>query len=120
MSILITFNATITKKDKSLILNNAKTDWNLFRDNLNNEITCKIQLKIREEIDGNFTTIVQKATWESTPEERNPENIIQCSNIKTKITEKRKLRKERQKSRSLNKAKFNKATKQLTKIINKE
>lgn len=100
LPILITLNATITKKDKSLILNNAKTDWNLFRDNLNNEIICKIQLKIREEIDGNFTTIVQKAAWESTSEERNPENKIQCSNIKTKITEKRKHHKENGKNQN--------------------
>lgn len=47
---------------------------------------------------------------------------MQCStNIKIKIAEKRKLRKEWQKSRSLHdKAKFNKTAKQLKKIINEE
>lgn len=115
----------ISKKDKPLTLCNAKTDWNLFRDSLNNQITCKIHLKTRKEIETAidiFTTIVQKAPWESTPEERNFENIMHCpTNIKIKIAEKSKLRKEWQKSRSPHdKAKFNKAAKQLTKIINKE
>ncbi|KMQ93980.1 rna-directed dna polymerase from mobile element jockey-like protein [Lasius niger] len=49
--ILITLNAIISKKDKPLTLCNAKTDWNLFKDSLNNQITCKIQLKTREEIE---------------------------------------------------------------------
>lgn len=102
-----------------------KTNWNLFRELLNVQVNCKISLKTHEEVEiaiDTFNNIVQKAAWESTPVNYNTKNVKLCPvNVKTKIAEKRKLRKLWQKTRSPHdKTKLNKTTKQLKELINSE
>lgn len=61
--IIITLNATVIKKEKLPTLYNSKTNWNLFRELLNEQTNCKISLKTYEEIDAaidKFTNTVQK------------------------------------------------------------
>lgn len=112
--VIVTLSATVIKKEKPPTLCSKKTNWNLHKEILNEHLTCNIPLKIKEELEAtidNFNTLVQKASWESTPAKQDTEKVLHCApNIKVKFIEKRKLRKVCQKSKSPHdKAKFNKA-----------
>lgn len=121
----VTISTQIIKKEKPPTLYNKKTNWNLFSEIISEQITCNIPLKTNEELEiaiDNFNTIIQKTAWATTPKIETPEAKTVCStSVKNKIAEKRKLRKEWQKTRSPHdKAKLNKATKQLKLLIHNE
>lgn len=97
----------------------------LFKEILNEQITCNIPFKTAEELEiaiDNLNTIIQNAAWTTIPETKTLKAHEICSTyVRNKITEKRKLRKEWQKTRSPHdKAKLNKATKQLKQLIHNE
>lgn len=123
--LIVTISTQIIKKEKPPTLYNKKTNWNLFSEIISEQINCNIPLKTNEELEiaiDNFNTIIQKTAWAITPKIETPEAKTVCStSVKNKIAEKRKLRKEWQKTRSPHdKAKLNKATKQLKLLIYNE
>jgi len=123
--IIVTLNIAIIKKEKPLTLYNTKTNWYYFREILDEEINCKIPLKIHEDIETAIDTLnktVQKAAWESTPADQHKEATTHCPNsVKVKIVEKRKLRRIWLKTRSSHdKSKLNQATKQLKELISRD
>ena len=92
---------------------------------MNDQVACNIPLKTAEDLElavNNFNIIIQEAAWTATPEVKSMEAQDVCStNVKAKIVEKRKLRKVWQTTRSPhNKAKLNKAVKQLKQLLNEE
>lgn len=104
-------------------LNNRRTNWEHFRNIINEELNCKIFLKSEIELEAaieNFTKVMQKATRESTPVMK-PQNNMQYCSINVKIEEKRRIRKQWQLTRSAkDKTKFNKTTKELKILLHNE
>lgn len=116
--LLATLSSTIKLINELPYLNNRRTNWEHFRNIINEELNCKISLKSKIELEEaieNFTKVIQKAAWEATPVIKPQYNTQYCLlNIKTKIEEKRRIRKQWQLTRSVkDKIKFNKATKEL-------
>lgn len=103
--------------------NNRNTNWEYYRDIINEKLNCKISLKTEIELEEaieNFIKIIQKAAWESTPKIKPKFNTQHnySLNVITKIKEKRKIRKKWQISRSAkDKSKLNKATKKLKTLL---
>ena len=63
-------------KSKKPSLHSKKTDWNCFRETLDELITFEISLKTEipiEEAVENITKGIQKAAWQATPD-RNEQN----------------------------------------------
>lgn len=88
----------IRLKNLAHYLSNKKTNWELFRGIIDEELNCNIPLKTVSELEDaveGFTRLVQKAAWESTPEAE-PRDIMQCcsSGAMAKIKLKRKIRKQ--------------------------
>lgn len=99
--IIISVSNQIHKKDYPPTLSNKKTDWECFRAILEESINTKIPLKIETDVEAaveHFNHCIQQAAWNSTP--MNPKNgKISCSiAVRDKIADKRKLRKQWQKS----------------------
>lgn len=123
--LIITLSAQIIEKEKPPYLCNNKTNWKLFKEILNEQISCNIPLKTTDELElatDNLNITIQKAAWDATPEIKILKTKTTCSiSVRNKIAEKRKLRKEWQKTRSPHdKAKLNKAIKQLKQLIYNE
>uniref|UniRef100_A0A6P7FS38 Uncharacterized protein LOC114333509 n=1 Tax=Diabrotica virgifera virgifera TaxID=50390 RepID=A0A6P7FS38_DIAVI len=103
-------------------LYNKKTNWDEYRNNLDNLISLNIPLKTENDIDvatEDLTTKIQQATWNATPiiyREGKANELPQS--IKEKINIKRKLRKQWMKNRTLeNRRKYNRATTELKQIL---
>lgn len=123
--LLVTLSSAIKLNNELPYLNNRRTNWEHFRDILNKVIDCNISLKTEVELEEaieNFTKAIQKAAWESTPVIKTQNNIQFCSlNVKAKIKEKRKIRKQWQLTRSTKiKTKLNKVTKELKILLQNE
>jgi hypothetical protein len=86
-----------TRKTKETVVIQKKTDWNCFRETLDEQITLAIPLKTEidtEETVENITKAIQKAAWQATPDS-NDQTYTEESPIliKQKLAEKRKARK---------------------------
>ncbi|CAG9124649.1 unnamed protein product [Plutella xylostella] len=117
-----TFSTNIIYREPPLTLYNHKTDWDAFAEYLNEGVDLKVRLKTEEDIDEAtfyITNKIQEAAWRSTPEIKfsaKPVNIP--FEIRRKIGEKRKLRRQWQLSRSSqDKTNLNRAARELKEII---
>lgn len=112
--VLLTFSNRVIEFEKRDSLYNHRTDWNSFREYIDEHISLNIRLKSAEDIDSavmQITTLIQEACWKSTPAISHSE----CTNnypleIRAQIMEKRRLRRVWQLSRHpSDKTKLNKA-----------
>jgi Endonuclease-reverse transcriptase len=122
--ILIIMDGKYKEIEKPNYLHNKKTDWNKFKNILNEKITCNLRLKTSDELESAIIYLnknIQNAAWAATPKLEN-QRTSNCSiSIKNKILEKRRLRKTWQLTRSpKDKTKLNKSVKELKLLINKE
>ena len=120
--IIMKIESQIINKQKNHFPYNKHTNWDIYRETLNENITCNIPLKTPEDIENaieQFNIEIHKAINTATPELKSKTKTTHVSHsIREKIIEKRKLRKIWQKNRTgLNKNKLNKAIKDLKKCI---
>ena len=96
-SILITTFTHIPGKSMKPSLYSKKTEWNCFRETLDELIALEIPLKTETDIEEtveNITKAIQKAAWQTTPDRNEQNSKEECPIIvKQKIAEKRKDRK---------------------------
>jgi len=106
-------------------LSTKQTNWSTYRTLIQETLTLQVPLKIAQDIDDYMHQLVQtiqQAAWNSTPPPRTYTHMYTYSQpIKQKITDKRKLRKRWQNTRSpQDKAAFNKAVKELKQLLYEE
>lgn len=122
--VILTVSASIIHREKQLSLYNKRTDWDCFRELLESKLELKVALKSADDIEEaviGFTEAVQLACWESTPLEeevtKNWKNSVPYE-IRSKIGEKRRLRRIWHTSRSrADKTALNKAIVELKELI---
>ena len=95
--VMLTVSATILKHESCKPLYNSKTDWDSFRDLVDEMLDLKVALKTCEDIDSavkTLTNTIQVACWESTSEDvhLSARHKIVPWEIRQKILEKRRLR----------------------------
>lgn len=122
--VILTTSATVIETEMPQSLYNHHTDWESFREFLEENIQLNIRLKTTEDIDialKNFTNTVQEACWRNTPDIRHKGNSTNLTLlIKLKILEKRRLRRNWHQTRlSSDKALLNKAIVELKTLIQK-
>lgn len=71
-SIILTINAMFTRTIRQPVLTNKRTDWDLFRDELENQkkINFRIPLITNEQLDEaaeQLTKVIQQIAWAATP-----------------------------------------------------
>ena len=120
--IIIKLDSELKIKQKNHSPYNKNTNWNKYKEILDDKITCNIPLKTSEDIENaieQFNIEIHNAINAATPPIAQKTKISNVSNnIRGKITEKIKLRKIWQKNRTeMNKIKLNKAIKDLKKCI---
>lgn len=112
----------IVKNVKRPTLTSKKTNWDLFRKKLDDLIPSDVPLKTDNDIENavqTLTTCIQQAAWYATPDALETHiNEELPITIKQKIMEKRKIRKQWQRTRcETNKTKLNKVTKELKELL---
>lgn len=121
--IILTISSSVLLKDNPPYLCNKYTDWDLFRQLLDQLLNLKVSLKSGDDIDNGielFNLSVQDAARKATPTLQNkPAN---CTNypviVKQKIAEKRRLRRIWQISRNqIDKTNLNRASQQLKRLL---
>jgi hypothetical protein len=122
--LLVTLYTHIIVKEKGPSLCNRHTNWNHFRERLDEKIHTDIPLKTAMDIETaveHLTKAIQTAAWEATPTQQHVPDKAGCPIIvKQMIAEKRKARKRWQSSRGQqDKQKFNKLTKDLKNLLQK-
>ena len=92
-----TIGSSIIKKERAPTICNKKTNWILFKKNLEDNLNTKISLKTEEDIEKaieHFNEIIQDSAWLSTPKIHHQETLINYPiEIREKLKEKRRLRK---------------------------
>ncbi|CAK1542793.1 unnamed protein product [Leptosia nina] len=112
--LICALSSTVIWKEPRQTLYNQKTDWEAFRDYIEENVNLCIRLKSEEDIEDTTqytTNIIQKAAWLSTPylNSKIQKNDI-CLEIKELIAVKRRLRRSwqsyrnRQDKKALNRA----------------
>lgn len=96
--VILTLSATITKKPEPPKLHNVCTDWEKFREILQQETNHRIRLKSTEDIEmaiEHLTSTIHKAAKASTPPIESKEPLTFYPNyIKEAIKEKRRIRRQ--------------------------
>lgn len=122
--LILTISSTVMKKEKPPSLTNKHTNWDQFRDLLNNTLRLTIPLKCGEDIDNAvelFNSSIQSSAWKSTPKLHNGTITHQINYplyIKQQIAEKRRLRRIWQNSRNgMDKTNFNRASRRLKRLL---
>lgn len=121
--VILTIGTTVLNTERNPKLYNKRTDWNSFRELVEDGINLRIPLKTESDIEvaaRNLTSVIQESCWKSTPEtpERPHQKKVYSENIRTKIMEKRRLRRIWHTSRHPNDKKtLNKAIKELKALI---
>lgn len=123
-AIILTVSTGPIVRGKAPYLCNKWTNWNVFQEELNNQLHPKISLKTEFELDiavKYFTETIQSAAWKSTPEIKKLPVINNVpQHVSILVKEKRKLRNKWQKTRNpFYKKLLNKKSKQL-KILLRE
>lgn len=123
--VLVQISTDIIHKQKPASLTNRSSNWDLFRNLLEERININISLKSAEEIDEaveNFTQNIQYAAWKATPEVSTAKRIQDCSNVvKEALLDKRRLRKTWMATRSpQDRARFNEAVRNLKDVLSNE
>lgn len=120
--IIVTMLAAAKEEETQPFLSTKHTNWMLFREICDQNLNLNIALKDHTDIENSvhhFTTQIQMAAWASTPQHSNHRQSYTQREIKELLKEKRRLRKVFQRTRHpSDKAKFNKAAKELTEILN--
>ena len=120
--ILITMHANVIGQPTKPSLYSKRTDWNYFREILDNQLTLTVPLKTKIDIEEaviNITTAIQNAAWQATPD-RNNQTYMEESPIiiHQKIAAKRKARKRWQLTRApQDKQYYNKLAKELKHLL---
>lgn len=123
--IIFSLSTEVFQRRPSAMLCNKHTDWNQFRNLINERLNLQVDLKSIESLESavdNFVGCVQSSARESTPA---PQNLDSCKAglnypiyIKRKIAEKRRLRRIWQNSRNpIDKTNFNRATQELKRLL---
>ena len=121
--VLLKMSTCVFHLIKNDCLANHKTDWNGFRDYIDNNIDLNIPLKADVDIEAatkNFTCLIQEAAWKNTPEYINTksDNKNLCPETKPLVAEKRRLRRVWHTSRHpADKTALNKACYKLKQLI---
>lgn len=116
--VLITMSNNLTPRATPCTLHNKRTNWDVYREELQYVLTTEISLKTEEDIVmavEHFNKCVQSAAWNATPPSKNGNQAEWIAeSIKDLISKRRCARKEWQKYRSPeHKTTFNNATKTL-------
>jgi hypothetical protein len=97
-------HTSITKTQQAPTLCNKRTDWDAFRELLDERIDTKIPLKSKLSIEEAVVTLtegIQQAAWQATPPLRSRQVADSCPPyIKHKLTDKRKARRRWQTTRA--------------------
>lgn len=116
--IIATISTTIIERPSKEKLHSKNTDWDAFRQYLDTNLNLKVALRSEGDIDEaatHITKLIQTAAWKSTPaniKRQGTKNLPR--DIRTKILEKRRLRRVWHNSRhSSDKKAFNKAAAEL-------
>ncbi|GAB0086261.1 hypothetical protein DMENIID0001_002800 [Sergentomyia squamirostris] len=120
--VIVDIFTDIVKIPSPCTLYNRKTDWNIFRHNLDDKMTQLQPPSSPGEVDcaiEKLTTAIQTAAWEATPIfEREPFSYQTSQSISEKIREKRSLRRRWHYTKHPeDKKRFNKATKELNTLL---
>lgn len=120
--IILTISETIINKEKPPTLTNKRTDWESFREELEQRIKLNTPLKTTYQLDNEveqFVVDLQQAAWKNTPTLNKKESGINCpKKIKDMIAQKRRARKRWQHSRAPDdKRRLNTLSQQLKKEI---
>ena len=120
--ILLTLSESIIHRQNSPHLVNRQTDWESFKTSLEKNLKLSVLLKNRQQLDEEvelFTKNIQQAAWTSTPEiKRRISGNNYPKEIRELISEKRKLRKTWQQTRSPHdKTRFNNFSQKLKRSI---
>lgn len=120
--IIVSTSNSVICKPKKPSLYSRKTDWNLFRKNLDQLLNLEIPLKTILDLENaveNLTKAIQQAAWQSTPDAEELHIIEKCPIVlKEKLIEKRKARKKWQLTKApSDKQKYNKLAKELKKLL---
>ncbi len=123
--VIIKLYANAVKEITPRSLTNKKTNWKLFKNLLDINCHLNIPLKNAKDIDSaldSLTFLLKESAAESTPVYKTlPKKISTSATIQKLITEKRKIRRQWQVSRSpLLKTKLNKAIKELKNALSEE
>lgn len=123
--VIVTLQKEIIITPRKCVLCTKKTNWELFRNIINNTLNTQIKLESRDDIIHaveDFVLTVQNAAWDSTPVDAGVNALLQYSStIIDKVSEKRHLRKLWQKTRCPKlKTKLNKTIKELKELIHPE
>lgn len=120
--VIVELKAEIKYNDIPLKLHTNKTNWTLFKEICTTHINLNIPLKSSEDIENathDLTLIIQKASWNSTPESTGQTSKVKLNNNTSQLLkEKRLLRKKWQRTRHpSDKTLYNKAVKKLKKSL---
>lgn len=120
--VLLTISTTIIVKNKPPQLHNHHTDWDHFREAIEENISLNAKLKTPKDIERaveNLLGIIQDVDWKSTPTTHDkPRKKGYPAEIANKIAEKRRLRHEWQRRRYPDeKHKYNNSARELKKIL---
>lgn len=117
--VLLSVSTMVIEVERPLTLCNNHTDWESFREYLEDNINLKIALKCPEDIEEatkNITTLIQEACWKTTPllTQKRGTTINWPIEIKNSVLEKRRLRRVWPLSRNAtDRQAFNKAIQEL-------
>ena len=105
--VLLTLGTTVIKKPKKQNFTNKCTDWNKFREALDDLIILQVRVKTIEELElqlKNFIEHIRAAVRQATPavKEVTENEINYPSNIRDLIGERRKTRRVRHRTRNKN------------------
>jgi hypothetical protein len=96
--VLVTLEAHTLNQEKQPSLNNRHTNWDDFRQLINERLTLNVSLRTEEDIEAAvkfFNNTIQWAGWNATPEHTDTLKTYDCAIlIKQKIQEKRRLRRD--------------------------
>lgn len=121
--VIMTISDTVINKERDPFIANNKTNWDLFRQILNEKISLSASIKsnfeLEEELE-NLTQNIQQAAWKSTPEQksRGKEGILYPLEVRELVKEKRRARKLWHNSRAPgDKATYNRLANELKALI---
>jgi hypothetical protein len=123
--VLVTLHSKFVPKPRMPNLSSKQTKWSTYWTLIQETLTLQVPLKTAQSIDDyvhQLVQTIQQAAWNSTAPPCTYTHMHTCAQpIKQKITEKRKLRKKWQNTRSpQDKAAFNKIVKELKQLLYEE
>lgn len=123
--VILTISATFLKTNRQPSLTSRRTDWDLFREELEAKINLRIPLITSDQLDDaaeQFTMAIQQAAWAATPvvTERNSRESNYPIEVRKLIKEKRSARKRWHETRDPDdKTVVNRLSQQLKRLLQK-